>query len=729
VSFCNNRTIVSLIFALTAWLIAPFANAGSAPPPFDQRPIEDDLIYFMVTDRFSNGDSSNDRGGIEGDRLTHGFDPKDEKFYHGGDLKGVTARLDYLAGMGVTAIWLTPVFKNKWVMEHDQWVTASYHGYWIFDFTSIDPHLGSEDDLRELIDQAHRRNMKIIFDIVINHTADTVKYRQCHDLEFSGKDKEGPGSACLYRSTSIFPYTTRGKADGEPINNGFLKPAETNQTESNFAKLADPSYAYTPFINAAEKTLKKPGWLNNPIYYHNRGEIVYQGEAFYFGDFSGLDDVFTENPRVVRGMIDIYRYWVREFGIDGFRIDTVGHVNTEFWAQWSPAILQHAQENARPEFFMFGEVVNTVLNKRGYITKGKLPAVLDFDFKHAVAEYVAGSGSAEEFASQFLETDDYFIDHDSSAYSMPTFLSNHDDCRFGVAIERADTAATETTRLDRIKLAHAIMYFARGIPILYYGDEQGFQGEPGFHECREDMLAGKVEIYNDNDLLGTRQTTADSNFDTGHPLYQYFKQLGTIYRQHPTLRHGDQHVRYADEKEGIIAWSRVDPKERTEYLVVFNNAGVEKRASIPVFSGETSWSHIIGSGGVSTSEPAAVSVIVPALDFVVLKADRKIPSQDVAPMISFRNMDSVGVLQCSGFVEVELGDNVLTRVEFAAKRGDSDWTLLGTDTNKPYRIYIDTADYTAGEILDLRASTSAFATQQQSASIELKIGAANGACE
>jgi len=377
---------------------------------------------------------------------------------------------------------------------------------------------------------------------------------------------------------------------------------------------------------------------------------------------------------------------------------------------------------------MFGEVVNSVLNKRAYVTRGKLPAVLDFDFKHSVAEYVAASGSAKKFADQFLNTDDYFIDHDTSAYTLPTFLSNHDDCRFGVSMKKADPTASEDTRLKRIRLAHAIMYFSRGIPILYYGDEQGFMGEPGFHECREDMLPGQVEIFNDNDLIGTDKTTADANFDTQHPLYQYFKELGAIYRQHPALRQGDQHVRYADE-EGVIAWSRIDPTERTEYLLVFNNSQLEKKAEIPVFSRDTTWSHVAGGGHDIGLAPFTVSITVPPLEYVVLKANKKLKAKDTAPNISFLNLLNGGKLQCSGFVEVGLDEDVPMRVEFAIKHADGDWKPLGTDTNKPYRTYIDTVDYKPGKPLSLRASTSAFASTPKSATINFEIGATNGTCE
>ena len=737
-NFSPGRMTVLLIVAAATCLSVLYTGESSAKstaerfpglPPFKQRPIQDDLIYFMVTDRFNNAEPENDRGGVEGDRLVHGFDARDEKFYHGGDLKGVTAKLDYLADMGVTAIWMTPVFRNKWVHEHDGWLTASYHGYWIADFTSVDPHLGSEDDLRELIDAAHRRNIKIIFDIVINHTADTIRYRQCHDPEYKGGDREAPDSGCVYRSSTIFPYTTRGKANGEPINAGFLGHDVAHQTDSNFAKLVDPSFAYMPFITEAEKTLKKPDWLNNPIYYHNRGEIVYEGEAFYFGDFYGLDDTFTEHPDVVRGMIDIYQYWIEEYGIDGFRIDTAGHVNTSFWAQFVPAMQKHAREHGRPEFFMFGEVVNSVLNKRSYITKGRLPAVLDFDFKHAVVEYVAGSGSAKEFAGQFLDTDDYFIDHDTTPYMLPTFLGNHDDGRFGVHLNLKDPDAPEEVKLKRIRLAHAIMYFARGVPILYYGDEQGFMGEPGFHESREDMLPSVTRVFNDNDLIGTDLTTADSNFDTKHPIYLFLKELGSVYRQHPALRHGDQHIRYYDKGEGIIAWSRIDPKERIEYLAIFNNSQTEKQAGIPVFSRDTGWEHIAGSGPDFSAQLSSVSVVIPPLEYLVLKAENKIPLSETAPQLAFTNMENGAELQCSGFIEVKLDQDALSQVKFEIKQENGSWKYLGTDTNKPHRIYIDTVDYAAGEILSLRATTAAYSTIQNSATIKFNNSSANGNCE
>ena len=150
-------------------LVLPLCGLARADPI--ERPIRDDVIYFVLLDRFSNAITGNDTGGYGGDKNIHGFDPIHKGYYHGGDLKGLIARLDYLKGMGITAIWMGPIFKNKPV----QGDSAGYHGYWTTDFTKVDPHFGSNEDLKALVEQAHQRGIKIFFDIVVNHTADVIK--------------------------------------------------------------------------------------------------------------------------------------------------------------------------------------------------------------------------------------------------------------------------------------------------------------------------------------------------------------------------------------------------------------------------------------------------------------------------------------------------------------------------------------------------------------------------
>jgi glycosidase len=660
--------------------------------PFENRPVEDDVIYFLITDRFENGDPANDQGGIDGGKLEHGYDPRSEMFYHGGDLQGVARRLDYLEELGVTAIWITPVFDNLPVQTFGEWTTASYHGYWIADFMSVDPHLGSEEDLRTLIDEAHKRDIKIILDIVINHTAHVIKYRECHDPNYTGPGKEGPASACIYRGTDNYP-----------------------------------DHAYTPYIDEQNLAIKNPAWLNDLTYYHNRGELDYTGESFYWGDFSGLDDVFTEHPRVIEGMIEIYQYWVSEFGIDGFRIDTAGHINNEFFSDFSPAIRKHAAANGRPEFMMFGEVVDSVLKKRGYVTKGGLPAILDFDFQDAVVDYTVNSGSAADLAS-FFRDGDYFIDHDTSPYQLPTFLGNHDLGRFGVFLRKADPDADDETNLQRSILAHAILYFARGIPILYYGDEQGFITDPGFHESREDMFPSVTPMYNANDLIGTDHTTADDNFDREHPLYREIQQLTKIYRDHPTLRRGDQVTRFAEDGAGVFAFSRIDPNERVEYLVLVNNDQATASAIVPTSSPGAEWDLIAGNASEISQEGDHVAVTVAPLSYVVYRADKQVAIQDKATSISFTNIDNGDVLNCSGFVEATPDDS-MTNVEFSIAVGNNDWRSLGIDRDPPFRTYLDIEEYLPDSEIVLRAKTVAYTVEPADVTLDLRIGTHQEHCQ
>ncbi len=195
---------------------------------------------------------------------------------------------------------------------------------------------------------------------------------------------------------------------------------------------AATSFPYVPKVADADKDVKVPAWLNDTTLYHNRGDSTYAGESATYGDFSGLDDLFTENPKVVSGMEDIYKSWV-DFGVDGFRIDTVKHVNMQFWQSFSPAILDHAKATGKNNFFMFGEVYdgNPAYTSQ-FTTKGKLPATLDFGFQGAALGFAQGkatTGIRDLFAG-----DDYYTDTDSNAYELPTFLGNHDMGRVGAML-------------------------------------------------------------------------------------------------------------------------------------------------------------------------------------------------------------------------------------------------------------------------------------------------------
>jgi glycosidase len=586
---------------------SPDVWAQTNPQPPAARDARDEVVYFVLADRFENGDRRNDRGGLSGDRLRTGYDPAHKGFFHGGDLRGLTQRLDYIQGLGATAIWLAPIFQNKPVQGPPGQESAGYHGYWVTDFTRPDPHFGTREDFRRFVDAAHARGMRVYMDIITNHTADVIQYRGC------------PIQACGYRSRADYPYLRRGGLDGPAINDGFA--GDRVHAAENFARLTDPNYAYDVYVPARERSVKRPAWLNDPIYYHNRGNSTFRGESSQLGDFVGLDDLFTEHPRVVEGMIDIYGAWIDDFGVDGFRIDTARHVNPEFWQQFVPAILERARARGVEDFYMFGEVWGPDV---GYIARhtrvDRLPLVLDFAFQSAAFDAIATANVGAERLADMFFLDPLYEGGEATAMRLPTFLGNHDMGRFAHAVLRENPDISDEELLARVTLGHALMMFARGVPVIYYGDEQGFTGDGGDQDAREDMFPSQVAIYNDNRLVGTSATTADSNFDTNHPLYRAIAGMAAIRTATPALRRGRQIVRAAQETPGVFAFSRL--YEGAEVLVVLNTSRAPISANIEVEPTSMRWRALHGACPALSSAPASAAVSVGALDYIVCISDR-----------------------------------------------------------------------------------------------------------
>src|SRR3990167_2706622 len=605
------------LILLSAAALLPFC-AAAAQSPVDRSP-EDEIIYFLLPDRFENGDTANDRGGIEGGRLDHGFDPAHKGFYQGGDLRGLINRLDYIQGLGVTAIWLAPVFHNKPVQGPRGEESAGYHGYWITDFLNVDPHLGTRDDFKALVDAAHARGMKVYMDIITNHTADVIKYAECHGPEAPRELRET--LACPYRSVGDYPYTTIGSADGEPINAGFLGTDARHQTAENFAHLTNPNYAYTPYVPKAERGIKNPAWLNDPIYYHNRGDSRFEGENSLTGDFSGLDDLMTSNPRVVTGFIDIYKRWISDFRVDGFRIDTARHVNPEFWQVFAPAILDHARAEGIWHFTMFGEVYDPDPAQIAKFTTGAgLPAVLDFAFQGAARSVVAQGKPARELERLF-EADAVYKHGAATARQLPTFLGNHDMGRFAMFLKEANPQIADEELERRVILGHALMMFSRGVPTIYYGDEQGFVSDSGDQGARETMFAGRTAEYLDNDLIATDATVADSNFDPDHPLYRAIAAMAQVRLAEPALRRGEQITRHSDLEGGVFVISRLDPADGSEIVIGFNASNETRGAAFPGGGRSLAWEGLMG--GCPAHSPAAGTyrIELPATGFLVCKSE------------------------------------------------------------------------------------------------------------
>ena len=577
-----------------------FAALGA---DYRERLPEDEIVYFVLPDRFENGDTSNDQGGLSGDRLTTGFDPTHKGFYHGGDLKGLTRRLDYIQGLGATAIWLGPVYKNKPVQGGPGEESAGYHGYWITDFTTVDPHFGTDRDMLDLVEAAHARGMKVYLDIITNHTADVIQYRECQNV------------ACPYRSRADYPYTRKGGPQGGAINEGFA--GDDVRTAENFARLTDPGYAYTPFVPPAEANVKVPEWLNAPIYYHNRGNSDFWGESSLQGDFFGLDDLMTENPRVVQGFIDIYGDWIKRYRVDGFRIDTARHVNPEFWRAFVPAMLKRARAEGMPNFHIFGEVAAEgvdVAQLARHTRVDKLPSVLDFGFANAVRELLAHDVGTSVLARVYAD-DGLYEGGAPAALRLPTFTGNHDFGRLAWFVRQERPAARDEEILQRVLLSNAMLFLLRGVPVVYYGDEQGFVGHGIDQAARQDMFASQVASYNDQALLGTASTTSQANFDALHPIYRQIAAFATWRKQYPALRRGTQVVRAQSKVPGLFAASRIGSDGR-EILLAFNTSNTAISAQVEIEASTRSFTSLHGECP-TPSAPGSEKILLQPFGFAV----------------------------------------------------------------------------------------------------------------
>jgi glycosidase len=711
-SFARSATAAVLLhlFLLGGLGAAEVAAPAPLAHPRFTHPGAGQSVYFLMTDRFANGRTDNDRGGLTGGPMDHGFDPSRISHYHGGDFAGLTAKLDYLKGMGVTAVWVTPPFKNKPVQQG----TAGYHGYWITDFTQIDPHLGTNEEYKEFVRQAHARGLRVYMDIIVNHTADVIQY------ESESYD---------YRSRGFAPYRD---AQGQRFDERAVAYNGLNDARAFPALSAARSFPLRPVVPAAETAIKVPAWLNDPLLYHNRGNTTFMGENSTLGDFVGLDDLFTEHPRVVQGMIDIFAQWL-EAGADGYRIDTMRHVNNEFWQAFSPAIRAKARELGRSDFIQFGEVYNEAGDPAvlAEFSTNAIPTdtTIDFGFFAAARRFVSQSGTAAALTDFFVR-DDFYTDHDSNVHTTTTFLGNHDAGRFGFFLLQDNPGATPAQLEHLVQLGHGLLYLTRGSPVIYYGDEQGMLGAGGNDmQARETMFGAVATDFKNARLLGTSRTGADDKFDPQHPFYRFFTHLAALRSAHVALRTGAIIPRLTGDNH-VAAFSRIERSERVEYLAVFNNSRTQSvRVAVPTSqpAGAT-WRALFDSRRpeaspdetLTSDAQGAVAVTLAPLQFAVWRADRSlaVPAQRAQiELVTPRDggVFAIGSREIDGLIfpvrreiraDVRGGDGV-GEVTFVLRRATrpAQSELLGVDDAAPYRVFWSPpADLAPGEKFEIVAT-------------------------
>ncbi len=287
-----------------------------------------------------------------------------------------------------------------------------------------------------------------------------------------------------------------------------------------------------------------------------------------------------------------------------------------------PAILARATKDGIPNFHIFGEVAtsdmdpaHTAVNTR----VDKLPSVLDFSFMRAMIDVVANGAGTDELAKLF-RADPLYEGGTEAALRLPTFLGNHDAGRFGMFIRHFMPKATPQEVLRRDLLGHAMLLTLRGVPTIYSGDEQGFAGKGGDQDARQDMFASKVSSYNEESLIGSNQTTAQSNFNPNRPLYREIAELAHIRTSHGALTRGLQLIRYSSDKPGLFAVSRFDPTTGREMLLLFNTSTTPVHQNVRVETRSKMFEVLAGTCPLTAAAPGTVEVELPALGYAVCDA-------------------------------------------------------------------------------------------------------------
>lgn len=506
----------SLVLVLVGLLSTTFASAQTAPVE-PVRPAEvkkylqvpspewrDQVLYFVMPDRFFDGNVANS------DQKAGEYDPTTNAKYSGGDLAGVTQKLDYIKGLGATGIWITPPVANQWWDPLVQY--GGYHGYWGQNFVEVDKHMGTLEDYQMLSATLHKNGMVLVQDIVPNHTGNFFR--------FTGPaDEKNPSKNFVQNPTSV------------PVARPTQKPFDQN----DFTKKSDREAAIYHWTGNIVNSLSRTEMQNNQL--------------------SDLDDLNTENPVVVDALKDSYNYWIKEVGVDGFRIDTVKYVPHDFWNEfhWStdkkhPGIMTFAQGLGKKNFFTFGEdwettgpyldkPDKTMANFLGTKAAPELSSVLNFTLQSDLRDVFSQGRPTDALTYRFASLYKNFPDPSL----LVNFIDNHDMDRYA-------------TSADKKSVQHSLLFLftVPGIPVIYYGTEQGFT------ETRASMFAA-----------GYGSGGVD-HFDTQSEGYQFLKKLTALRAQEKEFSRGKVQVLKDSGAAGVFAYS-VTWNGRTA-VVVFNTA-------------------------------------------------------------------------------------------------------------------------------------------------------------
>jgi glycosidase len=535
---------------------------------------EDQVLYFFLPDRFSDAKEQNYQD-IHGNIVSSGTTslytdadyenaikpPNDPAIWRdaggkwlGGNFQGIKSKLGYLQRLGVTAIWLGPIFKQV-DSEH------SYHGYGIQNFLDVDPHFGTREELKELVEAAHQQGIRIILDIIINHTGNVFNYSSCRYWDANGE--------CDRRW------------DGQPYQAEPWK----NDGDVNFEFAAE----------VGGDTLKPPDiWpleFQNQNFYNLQGHIVnwdYPPE-YLQGDFDILKDINLQdgNPDIdqyqpteaLKALCKVYQFWIAYADVDGFRIDTVKHCTPGAVRYFASVIHEFAESIGKENFYLIGEITGGRDHAFHILGITGLDAALGIDdVQERLTKMI--KGEAEPYWYFNLFRNSLLVDKESHTWFMDkvvTMIDDHDKVSQGRNKSRF-CAFTDHSKVQELALnALAVNVTTMGIPCIYYGTEQCFDGagsgEDSDKYIREAMFGGGFGAFRSRDR---------HFFNEDSYVYKELAKILEIRRNNLMLLRGRQYLReisgngtdfgypsgFGGMVRSVVAWSRIF--NENEVVVAFN---------------------------------------------------------------------------------------------------------------------------------------------------------------
>jgi len=558
------------------------------PSPQDWR---NEVLYFLLPDRFSDGGETArpllDRANLSAARPEIGgqawrWDRWAESGAHrwqGGTLRGIQSKLDYLEGLGVTTLWIGPVFRQRGHLD-------SYHGYGIQDFLEVDEHLGTRDDLVDLVRAAHGKNIRIVLDVIFNHSGPNWLYPEgTPGGRFTPHYSRGRHPFGHWRDTEGRPIT-----DIEDDDHGVW-PRELQDTDF---------YTRAGFGNLGA------GDIDDPDAEHKRT------------DFFALRDFSFDNPETLSTLADCYKYWIALTDCDGFRIDTLKHVSLEEARNFCGAIKEFASNLGKHDFFLVGEIAGGDWGQNRYldVLSRNMNATLDIGEMRPTLQRVAkGLENPQAFFAGFDPGKAVLGSHRNLGDRHVSILDDHDHV-FGEKLRFSSEAVSD----HQVVAGVALQLFTLGIPCIYYGTEQAFAGpEPGERKWLPGWKGGDhADRYLREAMFGPRHPrragldgliSEDPDLPGFGLTYVRIAALNDVRKRFPVLRLGRQYARptrflnldFGFHGPGEInAWSRILDDE--EALCVVNSHGVEPRGADIVV--DANLNHQLGS--TSSDQPVLV---------------------------------------------------------------------------------------------------------------------------